>query len=285
MTSTESYTAVASKAREATEKSVEAWKQGAKTFTDQANVVAKLPTVDLTQPVDRYFEYVQKSVDLNRDLATRWAELVTSMTGTVREQAEKVSSIVKDQTDNVADVATEQAKKAEEVAQEQAELAEKAEKEQAAAGPSGRARRGQGSPREGPRAVRGADQGRAVRPARRAWPAEVGQRRGAHRAAGERRQRVMSDAAGTSWSRRIHDCTEPVHDAGAGAALPAPASCVVFPPRGVSSVASPATARRRRRRPPDLGDPHARPAGHLDRRQPARTARRTAPVLLPGRHG
>lgn len=130
MTSTESYTAVATKAREATEKSVESWKQGAKTFTDQANVVAKMPAVDLTQPVARYFDFVQKSVDLNRDLATRWAELVTSMTGTVREQAEKVSSIVKDQTDRAADVATESAHKAEELAQEQADLAEKAEKEQ-----------------------------------------------------------------------------------------------------------------------------------------------------------
>ena len=130
MTSTESYTAVATKAREATEKSVESWKQGAKTLTDQANVVAKMPAVDLTQPVARYFDFVQKSVDLNRDLATRWAELVTSMTGTVREQAEKVSSIVKDQTDRAADVATESAHKAEELAQEQADLAEKAEKEQ-----------------------------------------------------------------------------------------------------------------------------------------------------------
>jgi hypothetical protein len=132
MTSTtESYTATASQAREATEKTVEAWKKGAKTFTEQANVVAKLPTLDLVQPVERYFEYVQRSVDLNRDLATRWAELVTSMTGTVRDQAEKVGGIVKDQTDKVADVATSQAKKAEEVAQEQAEAAEQVEKEQA----------------------------------------------------------------------------------------------------------------------------------------------------------
>ena len=130
MTSTESYTAVATKAREATEKSMESWKQGAKTFTDQANVVAKMPTMDLTQPVARYFDFVQKSVDLNRDLATRWAELVTSMTGTVREQAEQVSEVVKDQTEHAADVVTESAHKAEEVAQEQADLAERAEKEQ-----------------------------------------------------------------------------------------------------------------------------------------------------------
>ena len=104
MTSTESYTAVATQTREITEKSVESWKQGAETFTDQANVVAKLPKVDLTQPVARYFEFVQKTVDLNRDLATRWAELVTSMSGTAREQAEKVGDIVKDQTEDAAGV-------------------------------------------------------------------------------------------------------------------------------------------------------------------------------------
>ena len=130
MTSSESYTAVATKAREATEKSVESWKQGTKTLTDRANAVAKMPTIDLTQPVARYFEFVQKSVDLNRDLATRWAELVTSMSGTVREQAEKVGTIVKNQTENAAGVITEQAKKAEDLAREQADAAEKAEKEQ-----------------------------------------------------------------------------------------------------------------------------------------------------------
>jgi len=130
MTSTESYTDAAAQARQATEKTVEVWKQGAKTLTDRADFVSNLPAINLVEPVERYFEYVQKSVDLNRDLATRWAELVTSMTGTLREGAEKVSSIVKEQTDAVAEVATSQAKKGEEIANEQADLAEQAEKEQ-----------------------------------------------------------------------------------------------------------------------------------------------------------
>jgi hypothetical protein len=129
-TSTESYTAVAGQAREATEKSVETFKQGVEQFTQQANVFAKLPTVDLTQPVARYFEYVQKSVDFNRDLATRWAEMFTSLSGSVREQAEKVSSIVKDQTDTVADLTVRQADKAEQAAQEQADKVEQAKREQ-----------------------------------------------------------------------------------------------------------------------------------------------------------
>ena len=131
MTSTESYTAAASQARQATEKSVEVWKQGAKTLTDRVDFVSSLPTLNMVEPVERYFEYVQRSVDLNRDLATRWAELVSSMTGTVRSQAEKVGGVVKDQTDKVANVVTDQAKKAEEVAQQQAEAAEQVEKEQA----------------------------------------------------------------------------------------------------------------------------------------------------------
>jgi hypothetical protein len=129
-TSTESYTAVARQTKEATEKSVETFKQGVEKFADQANVFAKFPSVDLTQPVARYFEYVQKSVDFNRDLATRWAEMVASLSGTVRERAEKVTDLVKDQTNTVANLAVKQAEKAESVANEQAKLAEEAKKEQ-----------------------------------------------------------------------------------------------------------------------------------------------------------
>jgi hypothetical protein len=128
--STEVYTAVASQAREATEKSVATFKQGVEKLTEQANVVAKMPPVDLTTPVAKYFEYVQKAVDFNRDLATKWAELVTSLSGTVREQAEKATDIVKDQTSAVSDLAVKQAEKAEDLANEQAKLAEEAKQEQ-----------------------------------------------------------------------------------------------------------------------------------------------------------
>lgn len=125
------YTAAAGQAREATERSVEVFKKNAQTFTDQATMLAWPPTVDLTEPVAQYFQYVQKAVDLNRDLATQWAELFMSVFGTVREQAEKVTGIVKEQVDTVADVATRQARNAEHVAQEQAEAAQEVEKEQA----------------------------------------------------------------------------------------------------------------------------------------------------------
>ena len=128
--STESYTAAAGQARQATEKSVEAFKNVSQSFTNQLDAF-KLPSVDLTQPVARYFEYVQKAVDLNRDLATQWAELVTNFSGSVREQAEQVSSIVQEQTETVADLTTRQAEKAEQAAKAQAEKVEQAKREQA----------------------------------------------------------------------------------------------------------------------------------------------------------
>jgi hypothetical protein len=124
------YTAAAGRARELTEKSVETFKQGVEKFTEQANVAVKMPEIDLTEPVARYFEYVQKSVDFNRDLAIRWAELVTSLFGAVREQADKVTGIVKEQTDTVGEKTVQQARRAEDVANEQAAAAEEAKKEE-----------------------------------------------------------------------------------------------------------------------------------------------------------
>jgi hypothetical protein len=124
------YVAAAGRAREVTEKSVGTLKQGVERFTEQANVVAKMPEIDLTAPVARYFEYVQKSVDFNRDLAIQWAEIVTSLFSTAREQAEKVTGIVKDGTDTVADQTVRQARKVQDVANEQAAAAEEAQQEQ-----------------------------------------------------------------------------------------------------------------------------------------------------------
>jgi hypothetical protein len=127
--STDSYTAVAGQARQATEKSVEVFKNAAQAFTNQFDAV-KVPSVDLTEPVARYFDYVQKAVDLNRELATKWAELFTNLSGSVREQAQQVSSIVKDQTNTVADLSVRQAEKTEQAAKEQADKVEQAKREQ-----------------------------------------------------------------------------------------------------------------------------------------------------------
>jgi len=130
MTSTKPYIAATTQARKVTEKSIEAWRNGAKTFTDQLERV-RFPTIDLTEPVTRYFDSVQRAVDFNRDLATRWAELVTTLSGSVREHAAKVTGIVNDQTNTIADLTGKQAEKAEEIAKKQADTVEHAKKDQA----------------------------------------------------------------------------------------------------------------------------------------------------------
>ena len=89
MTSTETFTAPNGQARQATEKTADVIKQGVHQATERAgDLMAQLPKVDLNEGVTRYYEFVQQTVDLQRDLATKWAELLTSMSGSLREQAE-----------------------------------------------------------------------------------------------------------------------------------------------------------------------------------------------------
>jgi len=129
-TSTYPYTAAAGQARQATERSAEAFKNATQAVLNQFDAV-KLPTIDLTTPVSRYFDSLQTVIDVNRNLATQWAEMVTTLSGSVREQAQQVAGIVKDQTSTVVDLATEQAEKVERAAKEQADQVERAERERA----------------------------------------------------------------------------------------------------------------------------------------------------------
>src|SRR6478736_7995082 len=97
--STDAYTDSVARSRDASERAVESWKRTVKVFTDHTDLVARLPQIDLTEPVARYFEYLQEIFDANRELATRWAELVTSLSGSVRDQAQKVKGVALDQVD------------------------------------------------------------------------------------------------------------------------------------------------------------------------------------------
>lgn len=127
VTTIESYNVVAHQARTATERSVDIWKLGAKTIIGPVDLVSNLPSVDLIWPVRRYFDYAEQAVELNRELATAWAETVMSLFGVVREHAEKVSRIVADEAETVAELAREQADEVEQAAREQAEQAERRE--------------------------------------------------------------------------------------------------------------------------------------------------------------
>ncbi len=128
MTSTtERYSAAASQSAGAVEKITDFWTQGAQKLTDR--MVPGLPQVNLVPAVERYFEFVQRTVDISRDLTIRWAESVGMLSGAVREQAESVGGLVREQAGSARDFVHEQAGKAEKAAHEQAEQAEQAERE------------------------------------------------------------------------------------------------------------------------------------------------------------
>ena len=130
MTSTNrQYSTEVSDARSAVEKLSDFWKQGAQTLSDQTHSLPGLPKVDLIPAVERYFEFVQRTVDMNRDFTIKWVKAASMMSGVLREQTESVGDIVREQAGTVGDIVREQAGAAEQAAREQAEQAEQAEQE------------------------------------------------------------------------------------------------------------------------------------------------------------
>ena len=122
---TRQYRAAAGRARNAEGKAAGFWTRGARTVTD---LVPGLPRVDLVPAVERYFELVQRTVNINRRLTVRWARAVGTLSGVVHEKAESAGDLVREKADAADIVMREQAEKAQQVALEQAKKAEQAEK-------------------------------------------------------------------------------------------------------------------------------------------------------------
>ena len=119
MTSTtERYRAAASQSVGTVEKIADFWTQGSQKLTDYMPAV--VPQVNLVPVVERYFEFVQRTVDISREFTIKWAEAAGMLSGAVREQAESVGGMVREQADSARDLAHEQAGKAEKAAREQA---------------------------------------------------------------------------------------------------------------------------------------------------------------------
>ena len=94
MTSTtERYRAAASQSASAVEKIADFWTQGSQRLTDR--MLPGLPQVDLVPMVERYFEFVQRTVDISRDLTLKWAEAAGTLSGAAREQAESIGGLVR----------------------------------------------------------------------------------------------------------------------------------------------------------------------------------------------
>ncbi len=128
MTSTtERYRAAASQSAGTVEKIADFWTQGSQRLNDY--LPSALPRVDLVPVVERYFELVQRTVDMSRDLTLKWAEAAGTLSGVAREQAESVTGLVREQAESARGFVHEQADKAEQAAREQADKAEQAEKD------------------------------------------------------------------------------------------------------------------------------------------------------------
>ena len=122
---TRQYMAAAGRARNAAEKTADFLTRGTRTATD---AVPGLPRVDLVPAVERYFELVQRTVDINRRLAVKCAEAVGTLSGVVREKAESAGDLAREKAEAAGNVMLEQAEQAQQTALEQAEKAERAEK-------------------------------------------------------------------------------------------------------------------------------------------------------------
>ncbi len=137
MTNSDQYVEAASGARSATEKTAELWKQGAQRLTDQATAAAKLPPVDVTEAVERYFQYVQRAVELNREYALKSAAVVAAFSDGVREQIAAVSPILRAHAEAIAELVTKEAELAEQVVRQQSDALERGRQDQVRKGYQG----------------------------------------------------------------------------------------------------------------------------------------------------
>jgi Mg-chelatase subunit ChlI len=119
---TRQYRAAAGRARNAAEKTVGFWTRGARATAD---LVPGVPRVDLVPAVERYFDLVQRTVDINRRLTVRWAQAVGALSGVVREKAQSTGDLVREKAEAADNVMREQAEQAQQAVLEQAEQAEK----------------------------------------------------------------------------------------------------------------------------------------------------------------
>src|SRR6478672_9683454 len=126
---TERYSAAASQSASTVERIADFWTKGSQRLSD--HMLPGLPQVDLVPVVERYFEFVQRTVDISRNLTLGWAEAAGTLSGAVREQAESVGGLVRGQAESAREFVHEQAGQAGQAEKELAREARQAEREQA----------------------------------------------------------------------------------------------------------------------------------------------------------
>ena len=100
------------------DKTADFWTQGARTLTDR---FPGLPQIDLIPAVERYFDFVQGTVDINRRLTIKLAEAAGTLSEMVRDRAESAGNLVREKAESAGDIVRDKAESAERTAREQAE--------------------------------------------------------------------------------------------------------------------------------------------------------------------
>jgi len=126
---TRQYSTVASQASDATEKAADFWTQGVGKLAGR--LPALLPQVDLVPAVERYFDFVQRAVTMNRSIAVEWAQAVSALSGAARERAASAGEAVRERAESFERAASEQAEKAEKAQEELAREARRIERQNA----------------------------------------------------------------------------------------------------------------------------------------------------------
>ena len=77
----------ATRARSTAEKVAGFWAQGARKLIDQTYTVPLLPQAGLIAAVERYFEFMQRMAQMNRDLTVERVQAASALSGAAWEQA------------------------------------------------------------------------------------------------------------------------------------------------------------------------------------------------------
>ena len=116
------YSSATSRVLSTVDKTADFWTQGARTLTDR---LPGLPQIDLIPAVERYFDLVQQTVDINRRLTIKLAEAAGTLSEMVRDRAESAGNLVREKPESAGEIVRDKAESAERTAREQAEQAEK----------------------------------------------------------------------------------------------------------------------------------------------------------------
>jgi hypothetical protein len=112
--------------------SQQAWTGIVESLTENLQSFGKqspFPVVDPTEAIDQVFDFWEKTLETQREVAKQLVGATVAAGERVRTQAEEFGSVVREQAEQVTGAAREQA----EAAREQAEAAKRARREQVAA--------------------------------------------------------------------------------------------------------------------------------------------------------